>query len=303
MLTVWVLLFVIAAFGVLPSGSQESAKQLLAPQRPHENVARFHDPTGDAPASADIAAVSVSSNARGFVTFKVMYAGRLSEETTTVVYLDSDRKVATGARTPTGADYAIVVWGVSASGNSFSLRRWNGRGFKEFYSSPPDVSLAGRILTFAFETSDLGKTREGRFVVVTKKASARIVDSAPDAGLTPWTVHLVQKKPVELLAPALTTRPAVPTAGATLVASIRVEVKAAIDLLVRLDVPSCKASVAGEPLAPLRSSLVKLRGSSTVTARCTWRVPRGTSGELLRASVTVALGNRSLTRSLSSRIR
>src|SRR6266508_405949 len=223
MLTGWVLLFVIAAFGVLPSGSQESSKHLLAPQRPQGNVARFHDPTVDAPASADIAAVSVSSTARGFVTFKVMYAGRLSEETTTVVYLDSDRKVATGARTPVpGADYAIGVWGVSASGNSVSLRRWNGRGFKEFYSSPPDVSLAGRVLTFSFETSDLGKTREGRFVVVTEKASARIVDSAPDAGLTRWTVHLVQKQPVELLAPALTTRPTIPTAGATLVASMRV---------------------------------------------------------------------------------
>jgi len=155
---------------------------------------------------------------------------------------------------------------------------------------------------FSFDTSDLGKTRGARFVV-TEATSGRIVDSAPDAGRPPWTFHLVKKKLVELSAAGFTIRPSAPAAGRRLVAALRVRAAAPIDLLTRMDVPSCKARVAGRPLAPLRASLFKLRGAAEVTARCTWRVPRGTSGELLRASVAVAYEGRALTRGISSRIR
>src|SRR5438067_1539284 len=155
----WMLLSVIAAFVALPSSSEESLNRLPAPQRPHRNAAAFPDPTGDAPVSADIATLSVSSDDRGFVTFKVRYVGRLSEDTITVVYLDTDRNLATGARKHYGADYEVAVWGVSASGSSFNLLRWNGRSFKEFvYRDAPDVSLANHVLTFSFKPSDLGKT-------------------------------------------------------------------------------------------------------------------------------------------------
>ena len=265
-------------------------------------MATFRDPTGDAPASADVAAVSVSSDDRGVVTFKVTYAQRLPKNATTVVYLDSDRDASTGARRRIGADYAVVVQGGTAYSIRFSIRHWNGRHFKETDAGAEDFSLAGRVLTFSFDTSDLGKTRGARFVV-TEATSGRIVDSAPDAGRPPWTFHLVKKKLVELSAAGFTIRPSAPAAGRRLVAALRVRAAAPIDLLTRMDVPSCKARVAGRPLAPLRASLFKLRGAAEVTARCTWRVPRGTSGELLRASVAVAYEGRALTRGISSRIR
>jgi hypothetical protein len=295
--TLLTLLPVIVALA-LPSGSQTLSRGLLASARSGGGPVTFRDPIGDAPGSADVTAVSVSSDVRGFVTFKVTYAKTLSSGATTVVYLDSDRNAATGSRARFGADYAVVVWGVSAAGWSFSLRRWNGRRFKELRSKSPDVSLNGQVLTFSFDTSDLGKTRGGRFAV-TERWSGRIVDSAPDAGSAPWSFHLVKK---ELSAGRLVIRPSEPVAGHMIVAELKIKTIPGIDLLARLDVPSCKARVARRPLVPIRSSLLKAKGAAEVRARCVWRIPRRTRGELFTASVDVAYGARPLRRSVSSRI-
>jgi hypothetical protein len=264
------------------------------------SAATFRDPSGDAPASADVAAVSVSSDDRGIVTFKVTYARRLPKRATTVVYLDSDRDASTGAPKRVGADYAVVLDGGTAYSIRFTIRRWNGRHFETTDGAAEDFSLAGRILTFSLNTSDLGKTRGARFVV-TEGMSGRIVDLAPDAGRTPWTFHVAKK--IELATAGFTIRPSAPAAGRTLVAALRVTFAAPIDLLTRLDVPSCKARVAGRSLAPLRTSLLNVRGSAEVTARCTWRVPPDSSGESLKASVAVEFEGKKLTRAISARIR
>lgn len=299
------MLVPVITVAAVSSGGEGSFAGVTSPQHV-QGSATFRDRTGDAPASADVSTVSVSSDRRGFVTFKIMYVRRLSSEATTVVYIDSDHNGATGARARFGADYAVVVWGVSVSADesasSFSLRRWNGRAFKEVSSKPPEVGSTGRILTFSFDTSDLGKTRGGRFVV-TEGLSGHVVDSAPDAGRIPWGLHLLPRKVVRLEAARLATKPSVPVAGDPFVASMQVGIDAPIDLLTMLDVPSCEATVAGRRLAPLRSSLLKARGDFHVTARCSWRVPPGASGELLRASVAVTFEGRKLTRSFSSRIR
>jgi len=138
-------------------------------------------------------------------------------------------------------------------------------------------------------------------VVTTRGKSSRILDKAPDAGKAPWSFDLVKVNAVELSAVAFETTPRRPSAG-QLVAALKFKASSPVDLMGRVDVPSCKASLDGKPLAPRRSSLRQERGSADVTARCAWRIPHGTSGKLFRGSVTVTYGGRPLTRSFSLRI-
>jgi hypothetical protein len=63
----------------------------------------------------------------------------------------------------------------------------------------------------------------------------------------------------------------------------------------------CSASVAGRSLAPLHRRL-QAAGAAPSAAVCTWRLPRHTSGRILRATVTVRTATGAVRRAISRRI-
>ena len=292
-----VLALVVAALAMLPAGRAA----ILGPTRAQDHQTLFQDSVGDAPASADIATVVVSNDNAGFLSFQVVFTGKPAKDLTVRAYLDTDRNAATGAPNLTGADYEVVVWDLSEGGGTFSLRRWSGKTFQEFYSQPPDAALKGGVLTFAFDKSDLGKMSDFNFALTTERHPAVTLDRAPNAGRTPWSFH-IKTAPVRLSILGLKTTPK-PREGHTLVASMALKPSSPIaGLASRIDGPACTAIVAAKLLRERSSSMNETAGSPIVTAVCRWRIPPGTGGKLFRGSVHVTFRGKTLTRSFSVKI-
>jgi hypothetical protein len=294
----WVVLaLVIAALAPLPAGRAA----ILTPLGTQDNQVLFQDRAGDAPASADIATVVVSNDNAGFISFQVVFTGNPAKDLTARTYLDTDMNTATGASDHFGADYQAVISDLSEGGSAFSLRRWNGKTFKEFFSQAPDVTLSGGVLTFAFASSDLGKPSDLRFTLSTQRRSAVTLDRAPNAGQTPWSFH-IKTAPVRLSILGFKMTPK-PQEGHKLVASMTVKPSTPIaGLASRLVGPVCVATVAGRSLSERSSSLNETEGSPRVAAVCVWRIPQGTSGKLFRASVKVSFRGKAKMRSASAKI-
>jgi hypothetical protein len=284
---------VIAALG-LPAGTP-AAEQLASTAT--ANAASFSDATGDAVASADVTTVAVSHDDLAVLTFQIVFAAKPADTLALSVYIDSDRNPATGNPALAGADYAVVLFDLSEVSQSFSLRRWSGQDFKEFFSSPPDVNLQGVVLTFGFDSFDLDKTTGFNFVVETSDENAAL-DRAPDAPQSPWSFEL-KVDPVQVTASRLTTKPEHPKAGRTFTASLPINASAPVNLGLVL-IPSCTAR-AGTKRLPERNTEIDVF-ASRATLKCHWLVPRRTGGKILRGSVAVTFHGRRLTRSFSAKI-
>jgi hypothetical protein len=301
----WIPVATVAVLPTLTTSSFATAQRPGAILASQGNQAVFQDSVGDAPASADIATVLLSNDNAGFVSFQVVFAGKATRNVTVLAHLDTDQNASTGSRALFGADYEVAASDLSSGGSSFSLRRWNGKAFKEFYSVPPDIGLKGGVLTFAFDSSDLhlGPTRAFNFGLATQRTSSSVMlDQAPDAGKTPWSFQ-VKTTAVRLSVVGLSRTPATPRAGHVFVASMIVKPSAAVaDLVFRIQGPTCTARIAHKSLQDHDSSVDGSAGSQKVAARCRWRIPSGTSGKLLRGSVKVTFMGKTLARTFSATI-
>ncbi len=307
----WMLISVVAAFATLPASGASTSLQPVSLEGAAGNQATFKDPKGDAPASADIAKVIVSSDDVGFLSFRVVFVRRPTRDVTVLAYLDTDRSAATGAPTLFGADYQFAVSKLSEANGHISFRRWNGTAFEETWSTDaggdpdnPNVNLTGRVLRFAFPSADTIAS-SFRFAVATKRQPTLTLDRAPNPGRPPWSFKM-KVVLVRVSITGLKTRPRNPRAGRTVAASMGLKTSAPVDLYRSVGGPgsafswTCKATLAGKPLADGKGSLEVTSGlTSTATTHCTWRIPPHTSGKLFRGSVNVVFRGRPLSRSFS----
>jgi hypothetical protein len=166
---------------------------LLAPLAGASNSGDYVDGTADAPpASPDVAAVEVSNDNAGIISFRIALPNRttLSATDLVAVFVDADGKTGTGcARGVLGAEYALdVLAGRYVFGRCIGAR-W------DFTKRPPSFSggFLNSTLTFRVNRRDLGGASRFTFRIGAAATSEADVayDFAPDVGASPWRYQVI----------------------------------------------------------------------------------------------------------------
>jgi hypothetical protein len=251
-------------------------------------------------------------------------------ESTVVVYLDTDRHRATGARAHFGAEYALIVSSFRREEEKqggglhfeYSLRRWGGTRFTEFFSGKTSSGVGQLAFDLVLDSYLLGRGPKGFVLTVATKYGSqpsiqqvgstwpvpievgrlRTVDQAPDPGQPPWRFD-TKVKPVQVSVTGFTTKPKTPKAGQTISATTSVEASAAGYFAGALD-GSCDVTVDGKLPFELGQgmNLIGEEDSTKAKAECEWPVPHDGVGKLFKGVVKLSFRGKSLTRSFSARI-
>jgi hypothetical protein len=253
------------------------------------------DAKGDAPARADIESVRVSDRSGGALRFQVGLAGQPGADTKVVVFLDTDKKKATGGG-DIGADYALAASDLNEFDPEISLLHWDGETFVEAdLDHSWESTVDGGVLTV-----DLGRVESfapGFDLAVGTGDEDGKLDQAPDSGL--WSYRMLrQVKPTVSMVGPIDTTPRTPRAGHRFAASIQLRGSAGVDVTNDTDDFTCP-STAGRGF---NETISDPDAPSTATARCTWRIPPGTGGRAFRGSLNIGFRGKTLRQSVSETI-
>jgi hypothetical protein len=254
------------------------------------NPATFDDPTGDNGSAPDITSVVVSNDASGQITFRVNVAKLVVPSNVHIgIAIDSDQNPSTGSH---GIDYVFLA---DLSQNSYGLGRWNGTDFADTPASTAAVSTDDTGLTFSINKSELGNTSGVNFWTRSAEGptpAAGHMDDAPDTGT--WAYQLGPASALKLTIELSHTTKA--KAGRPFVAVIAVGRSDGATADVTSNDVICKATVGTR----------QLRASSVVTlgpaVTCSWRLPKGSTGKTIHASVTVSLDGAAVTKRFTAKI-
>ena len=292
----------LACAGALATADAGNAASVVA----RANSQTYTDPTGDSGSGPDVGGITVSNDDTGKITFQVGVPNRpsLAASDVVLVFVDSDLNSTTGM---SGIDYIFgfigplaVVFKVDPPGTPqpTSLPTFSG-----FY--------AGGTGTFSVNRSDIGTTVALRFYVLSSgDGFTTKSDDAPDGdGIYLYFVAVSTAPPPPPPAPPAPAPPAaapfslkvaslkVPKAraGRSLTASMEV-MRSDTSALLTQGTIACSATLAGKPL-PVRS-----KGFKSGLAGCTWVLPAGARGKVLRGTIAVTFGGASVKRSFSARV-
>jgi hypothetical protein len=265
----------------------------------------FADPAGDATGNApDITAVQVSNDNGGQILFQVSVAN-LTPESMVLVPIDIDKNAATGD----GGDEYALEWNSSATGNGWTVERWDGAKWVHPDSHPTVRGAQTPTgVELSVNASELGGTTSFAFSVWSMRWVADAVvgrDLAPD-GLAKWTYDLA--KPTPPPAPMPTPVPTVvkPVFGRTTM--VPAKVVAGKNVVFTLAV---KRSDTGAPLTtgkmmcdPFYTGIVIKHAESFKggTARLAFTVPKAAKGKTLKVKVTIVNGKQSATKVVAYKV-
>jgi hypothetical protein len=254
-------------------------------------MGRYTDATGDSGVAPDITGATVTSTASGTIVFRVGVANLPSSgDVQTLVLIDADANPDTGRVDSLGAEYFFVV---DQSDDSYGFAHWTG---SEWDWDTPYTTVNVRTgsdgVTISVNRSELGGTSQLNFWTRTMTAGGGDgkSDDAPDDGM--WNYDLASGGPM-ILSVAITMTPSFgPKAGkpfSVKVAGVKVPPESTgVSVLPHPDTTSCKATLAGRPLA----------GTG-----CSWKIPKTARGKRLAVSVTVTYQGASRTVPFTFRVR
>jgi hypothetical protein len=294
------------AFGVLAVGSRGQPvadEELVASDFvPNAGRARFTGPdaatfpdvTGDHDAAPDLTAVRVSDVRSGWITFSMTtpnYAV-LPEESAIVVSIDADNNPRTGE---SGTDLQFTL-----AAGEVALERWDGEQFV-----PDDLPTrarhrnTGNVVALDLHVSELGNSSRFRFSVLSADVNTAIqsvvaVDVAPD-DFTFWRYSLVNKPALRLSAKRFVTTLGRPRAGRPFAIDLPVT-RSDTGRAITSGAVSCRV-LAAEERVVARGSVVRGAG------RCAFVVPATAHGRVLRGTVTVRSGGKSVAADFSYVVR
>jgi len=244
----------------------------------------FPDATGDQDAAPDITAVRVSDAKNGWITFAITtpnYAV-LPEQSAIVISIDADDNPRTGE---SGTDLQLTL-----AAGEIALERWDGSQW-----APDDLPTRARhrnsnnVVAIDIHVSELDNAGRFRFSLLSADVNTAIqgvvaVDVAPD-DFSFWRYSLANKA-LRLVAKRLFANPARPRAGKAFAVNLSVT---------RSDTgkPITSGAVACRVLAankPVRADGRVAGGAG----RCSLVVPRAMSGKVLRGTITVRSGGKSI---------
>ena len=161
---------------LLPALAAAAVAATLAAPATAANAFRSADPRGDARGAPDIAAVEVTNDDAGVLTFAIGLAHEPTPSTRTVVrvFVDVDQNIDTGH---SGADFELVI-----DGGSLVVRGWNGTSWdRHIPRTKPTVAWSqGPLITV--DGAELGAPGAFAFWVETATGAAGEAsgDRAPD---------------------------------------------------------------------------------------------------------------------------
>lgn len=169
------------------TGAAVGAALALAPSG--GAVGRYADPTGDSKGAPDVTGVTVTSDAAGNLLFQIGIVDLPSPaDVETLLILNTDANVATGAPDTGGADYIFVV---DEADNSYGFARWNGADWDwETPYATVAIQTDRTSVSIAVNRSELGNTESLNFRVRTIAGEFETGqhDDAPESGSWNYTL-------------------------------------------------------------------------------------------------------------------
>jgi hypothetical protein len=296
----------IGAFAVLAVGSRGQPvadEELVASDFvPNAGRARFAGPdpatfpdaVGDHDAAPDLTAVRVSDARNGWITFSMTtpnYAV-LPEESAIVISIDADNNPRTGE---SGTELQL-----SLAAGQVALERWDGEQFV-----PDDLPTrarhrnTGNVVALDLHVSELGNSSRFRFSLLSADVNTAIqsvvaVDVAPD-DLTFWRYSLANRPALRLSAKRFVTTPGRPLAGKPFAIDLPVT-RSDTGRAITSGAVSCRV-LAAEKRVAAKGRVVHGAG------RCAFVVPASARGKVLRGTVTVRSGGKSVAADFSYVVR
>ena len=274
----------------------------------------FSDPSGDSSTAADITSVTAANDDKGLITFRVTLPNRTSvgEDDVIAIQIGTDDPDFLAGLRSDGTGWVLAI----DSQGPFLLK-WTGNDLDEVKPAPKSLSgsFAGDVATLSINQKDIAPgfpdmslPIELRFNAVTVAFQGLIAtasDYAPAIN-DRWTYRL--SEPARMV---LTNFDADKT------------IKAGRKLVVLLGAAHAETGTAlasGRVACPARLGGKALGGSGrfvtlnltspttgrairTSSARCTFNVPKGTKGQVIRGSMSVTAGGVRLKRAFVTKVR
>jgi hypothetical protein len=251
---------------------------------------RFTDPTGDAPAGADITSVAVSADVSGTYTFDTTFAAPYAGDRFVVIF-DSDSDRLTG-EPPAGVDYAIAY----AQGST-TFFKWTGSAFDTVNAPSVAVSVSGTHVIAKINRRDIGGAGQLTFWLASLSGNGNSAasDQAPeDAG---WRYNA----PLQLVVHAL--RAGAPVAHKTWTYGIEVQRTDTQSSLGPEGAIRCSATGAGRALASVSHAFVSSGANGAWWALCTVPVPAGLARKPVQGTIGVSYSGNSVSHTFTGRVR
>jgi hypothetical protein len=289
----------VGAFGILAvtsRGQVQGTDQLIASDyAPNDGrssftgpePATFPDPANDHDAAPDITAVRVSDAKKGWVTFAISTPNyvTLPAESVVLLWIDVDHNGRTGLG---GADVQLTI-----VGSEIALERWDPRAKEWLPDDLPTrarVRDSGNVVSIDVHVSELDNTRSFGFALAsadvnTATQQVQAADFAPD-GFAFWRYALVNKPALKLVFARIVTTPAKPKAGKPFTVGFGVT---------RSD--TGRGVTSGTVGCRVLSHAKKVPAKGRISGGaglCTFVVPTTARGSVIRGTVTVHSGGRSL---------
>ncbi len=254
------------------------------------------DPVGDHDGAPDVTSVKVSDAKSGWITIAVStpnYA-QLPAEAVFLVTIDQDNDARTG---DAGADVLITT----TAGRAV-LERWDTRRERWVGDVQPTrarVRNSGNVVTVEIHRSELENTPRFGFAVIAFDVNLAVaepvgVDVAPDNdGFYRYT--LANKPALTLTATRLFSTPARPKAGKPFSVNLSVR-RSDTGRGITAGTVGCRVRANGKPV-PAKGSVLGGNG------RCSFVVPKTASGSVLRGTITVRTGAKSVAKSFAYSVR
>jgi hypothetical protein len=249
----------------------------------------FPDALNDHDAAPDITGVRVSDAKSGWITFAVStpnYA-RLPVESALVLLVDVDNNGRTGED---GADL-----GITSVAGEVALERWDTRSKNWVPDDLPTrarVRNSGNVVSVDVHTSELDNARRFGFSLLSLDLNTAIqevqaADFAPD-DLSFWRYTLANKPALKLVFTRIIAKPAKPKAGRTFTVGF-VVTRSDTGRGVTAGTVGCRV-LSAETKVPAKG---RIAGGAGL---CTFVVPKSAQGSVIRGTVTVRSGGKSLAR-------
>ena len=250
-------------------------------------AAAFPDAANDQDAAPDMTAIRVSDAQNGWITFEITtpnYA-TLPSESALILEIDADNDQTTGDG---GAEARINMLG-----GEVSLERWSSRSRAWVPDELPTRaryrSLEG-LATIDVHRSELANTQRFGFALLSADVNSAAfevlaVDLSPDNG-SYWRYVLANWPALRLVPTRLYTTPNKPVAGKPLSVSLGVR-RSDTNRPVTSGSVGCRVVLGGSTL-PSTGAIVSGGG------RCSFRVPAGTQGSIVRGTITVRSGGKTV---------
>jgi hypothetical protein len=253
-------------------------------------VTSYVDPVGDAKGPLDVRLVDIIIQSGNVMRMSVTIPNSptIADRQVLGVVFDTDLNSATGSN---GADFYWSVIGNADGSASFTAYRWTNGAWARYFIKTFNPTPWSNGQTISFSLAELGST-SFNFAVYTKAYDANEAwDWAPNSGK--WSFRLAKPAPKPTPKPkpakhlafgAAATSPRTPTSGLPFYVAPSVKlVTASGSSGITHGTVRCVASVRGRSLAAIMRRVS--RGKGVV---CGWRIPSGSSGSTLAASVVVS---------------